>query len=338
MNDEPVVSVIMALYNGRAHCRAALASVLEQRRPPQEVIVVDDGSTDGSADVIREVPSDLPIKVVQQPNRGQSAARNAGARLASGTLLAFIDQDDLWHRDHLQELIGPFASRTDLGWTYSDFDEIDGQSRTVTRGFIAVHGVQHSRKTLTGFLESDLMILPSASVVSAAAFRSVDGFDPDLCGYEDDDLFIRLFRAGWDSEFIPASLTRYRVHHTGASAGARFRESRIRFYNKLIVDVPDDARLNRYYIDDVLFPRLLRTTWAEYLAALKMREFDRAREIAETIAHLTERAGGLRRALGIALLRRPERFLPLLKIHRRLPSALRRHVFGMAVKPATPRL
>jgi hypothetical protein len=206
------ISAIMPLYNGREHCAAALRSVLAQTRLPDEVIVIDDGSSDGSLDVVRNVVSPLPVKLLEQPNRGQSAARNEAARVATGDLLAFIDQDDLWHPEHLAVLAAPFEDQPDLGWTYSDFDEIDGASRTVTHRYLAEHGVDVERRTLASFLGSDLMMLPSAAVIRASAFEAVGGFDEDLCGYEDDDLFVRLFRAGWRYRFEERSLTSFRVH------------------------------------------------------------------------------------------------------------------------------
>lgn len=324
MNERPRVSVIMPVYNGRAHCLAALQSVLDQSQPPDEVIVVDDGSSDGSAEVIGGLASPVPLTILRQPNQGQSAARNHGARVATGELLAFIDQDDLWLPRHLEKLTLPFRSRPDLGWAFSDFDEIDGCSRIVTRCYIAQHGVSHPRRTLGGILSSDLMVLPSASVVRARAFQEVGGFDVNLCGYEDDDLFIRVFRAGWDSEFLAMALTRFRIHHTSSSAGARFQQSRIRFLDKLIAEVPNDERMNRYYIRDMAFPRLFQTTLYEYVTALRMREFERAGEIAGTIAELNRRVpGGWRRAIQIALLRRPRQCLPLLQAYRRFPRRIR---------------
>ncbi len=324
MTQQPTVTVIMPLYNGQAYCEQTLRSVIDQEYPPAEIIIVDDGSTDRSVEIVSGVECDIPIKVVEQPNQGQSAARNEGASVASGELLAFIDQDDLWHPHHLRALVSPFAGRSDLGWAYSDFDEIDEQSRTVTRRFIAQHAIEHPRNTLASFIASDLMILPSATVMRAEALHAVGGFDRDLCGYEDDDLFIRMFRAGWDSEFVGASLTKFRVHQHSASASTRFLASRVTFFEKLIVDIPDDTRHNRYYIRDLLFPRLFQATLSEYRTALIVGDFELARVIGQTAARLGAHVpGGRRRALEFALLDHPELFHRLLKVQARLPRRLR---------------
>ena len=115
--------------------------------------------------------------------------------MATGELLAFLDQDDLWYPRHLAALSPSFGSDPELGWAYSDFDEIDGDGRLITRQFIAAHQMNHPKTTLHQILGSDLMVLPSASVLRRSAYLAVGGFDVELSGYEDDELFLRMFRA-----------------------------------------------------------------------------------------------------------------------------------------------
>ena len=324
------VSAIIPVYNGAPYVGAALASVLVQDEPPDEVIVIDDGSSDDSVEIIQATAGDalaIPVKITSQANQGQSAARNEAARVASGELLAFLDQDDVWYPKHLGRLTKPFSSRPDLGWTYSDFDEIDAGGRTVTRGFISTHVLDHPKRTLSQFLMADMMMLPSASVISAKAFHDVGGFDPGLRGYEDDDLFIRLFRGGWRSEYVRQSLTKFRVHPTSSSAGARFRESRIRFLDKLTRDIPNDQRLNRFYIRDLVFPRMFQSTLAEYATAMRSGDYEQAREIAAAVAEIDRRSpGGRKRQAELYLLARPELFRRVLATHDRLPRRLRPHI------------
>jgi len=93
-------SVIIPVYNGAATLARAIESVLGQSRPPSEVIVVDDGSTDETARIAAAY--DRFIKYVRQPNAGVGAARNAGARIASAEWLAFLDADDWYYRDRLR--------------------------------------------------------------------------------------------------------------------------------------------------------------------------------------------------------------------------------------------
>lgn len=300
----PPVSAVIALYNGAPYIREALRSVLAQDVLPVEVIVVDDGSTDDSAALVEEIAGSaaVPIRLIRQANAGQSAARNAAAAVATGELLAFLDQDDRWYADHIRRLAAPFLDDPRLGFSYGDFDEIDAAGNWVIRRFLAAHGVVHPRSTVIQWLASDTMVLPTASVVRAVAFRDVGGFDPGLIGYEDDDLWVRLFRAGWTSHFVSRSLSIFRVHGGSSSTRASFRESRVRFFHKVAALLPDAPEIRRYYMSDVLLPRLVRAALGDYLAALRARRWDEARAVAATIDELF--AGSTSR-----ILRRRERWL-----------------------------
>ena len=96
-------SVVIPLYNKEHYIASTLRSVLAQTYPDYEVIVVDDGSTDHSLQACKEVRSDK-IRVVQQVNQGVSAARNKGIELAAGEYICFLDADDTWYPDYLQNI------------------------------------------------------------------------------------------------------------------------------------------------------------------------------------------------------------------------------------------
>jgi glycosyltransferase involved in cell wall biosynthesis len=93
------ISVIIAAYNAEGTLAEALASVLGQTLPPDEIIVIDDGSTDRTAKVAAAASNS--IRIIGQSNRGPAAALNLGVKLATGDLLGFIDADDVWERDKL---------------------------------------------------------------------------------------------------------------------------------------------------------------------------------------------------------------------------------------------
>jgi glycosyltransferase involved in cell wall biosynthesis len=102
------ISVIIPVYNGEEYLAAALGSVLAQTRPLDEIIVIDDGSTDSSPDILRSFGDRL--SVFRQQNGGVAAARNTGLERASGDLITFLDQDDLWPADRTQRLVEALES------------------------------------------------------------------------------------------------------------------------------------------------------------------------------------------------------------------------------------
>src|SRR5438445_642587 len=112
----PSIGVVMPVFNGAAHLAEALDSVLAQTLPPARVVVVDDGSTDGSAALLRRYGD--RITLVSQTNHGQAHARRTGADAAGGELIAFIDQDDVWDVDKLARQVDLMQRFPEAGATY----------------------------------------------------------------------------------------------------------------------------------------------------------------------------------------------------------------------------
>jgi glycosyltransferase involved in cell wall biosynthesis len=323
---EPSISVVVPLYNGRAYVEEALRTVAEQTLQPIEVLVIDDGSTDGSDEVVERVVAPFPVKIIRQQNSGQSAARNLGIAQASGEYIAFLDQDDEWRKGHLEQL-SQAMDDPDVGWAYSDFDEVDSRGQTVTHSFIVEHNLVHPKRTLAACLGGDLMIIPSASLLRKAALDRVGGFDPDLSGYEDDDLFVRMFRDGWKHAFVTNSLTRFRVHGTSSSSGGQFLASRMTYLDKLIATVGDDDRLNRYWVRDLILPRFFQATLDDYSRVVSRRDWDEA----VVIAHAARRLASMmpprmKRSIEVELMSRPQTCRRALQLLNLLPSRVRSFV------------
>lgn len=318
------VSVILPLYNGARYVADAVRSVAAQTLLPTQLVVVDDGSSDGGIDVVLAMDLPFALSVVTQRNQGQSAARNAGIAVATCGLVAFIDQDDQWRRRHLETLVPLLTADPEVGWVYSDFDEVDGEGRTVTHSFIREVGIPQPKSSLVACVSGDLMALPSASVLRRAAVLGVGGFDPVLRGYEDDDLFVRMFAAGWEHRFVPESTTRYRVHVGGSSSDLSFVRSRMHYLDTLVGMLTVDHRLNRDLLHDVVLPRFFQSTLSEYTQALAMREYGRAVSLAEAlraIAGMEEKHGWRRRA-ELRLIGHPRRMRWVLLRVARLPRWL----------------
>jgi hypothetical protein len=107
--DRPTVSVVIPLYNKEAYIARALSSVLSQEYVPNEIIIVDDGSTDNSCDMVRSF-NDPRIVLVHQENRGPGGARNRGLAQARGQYISFLDADDEWHPSFLKQSVSYLAA------------------------------------------------------------------------------------------------------------------------------------------------------------------------------------------------------------------------------------
>lgn len=278
----PRVAVVVPLHNGARHIEAALGSVLAQTTPPDEVVVVDDGSTDGGHRVVEALAVEHPVRLVRTPNRGQSAARNLGVAATTSGLVAFLDQDDLWYPRHLELLAGAFSQPhpRPLGWAYSNLDEIDENGGMLTHARLDHLPGPHPKASLSDCLAGDMYVLPSATVVSREAFEAVGGFDERLCGYEDDDLFLRIFHAGFGNTYLPQPLGMWRAHPGSASRSPRMARSRMVYVEKLLAALPGDRRDHHglSYVADLVGPRFFRHVVSDYLRGLRTGDRDLAHQ------------------------------------------------------------
>ena len=180
----PSVSVVIPTFERRQSVTEAVFSVLNQTRGDLEVIVVDDGSTDGTAAAVRAI--DQRVKVVRRPNGGPAAARNTGIRHARAPLLAFLDSDDRWHRRHLEELLGLFDSHPAA---------VLACTGGATFGDDSLRRETGHRQVAPAILLGGL-VYTSAVGVTREAVEAVGGFDEELRVLEDADLWCRLSLEG----------------------------------------------------------------------------------------------------------------------------------------------
>lgn len=292
------IAAVMPVYNGGRFLRESIQTVLDQTRFPDEFIIIDDASTDDSRAIIEEMCNKFPITFVRNgKNLGQSASRNLAIRQCKSDLIALIDQDDRWYQNHLEELVKPFLEHRrglPLGWTYSDFDDIDEGGLIVARFFINRPVLQNPKRDLLQFLAQGAVTQPSATLINRAAFEAVGGFDENLSGYEDEDLFLRLFRANYDNAYIPHPLSQWRIYDSSSGASDRMAESQRYYFRKLVALFPDDKWRGHYYVRDVIAPRFIALWALMYLRAGRYKKYDKMRQYAQdmriAIPHL-----GLRR-------------------------------------------
>jgi glycosyltransferase involved in cell wall biosynthesis len=201
----PAVSVIVPTYN-RGHVIVdTIASVQAQTFGEFEIIVIDDGSRDDTGERVRSV-GDGRIRYVRQPNRGVSAARNHGLRLARGEIIAFVDSDDLWTPDKLARERAFFARRPEAGGVFADLAKHDGElyvpsfmrdSPAFARLLARYPGAQEivftERDMLLCLLE-EVPIMPSAFSIRRRVVDAVGGFDESWSSSEDWEWFLRIAR------------------------------------------------------------------------------------------------------------------------------------------------
>lgn len=196
----PLLSVIMPVYNGEAFLAEAIRHVLAQQYHPLEFIVVDDGSTDDTAD-IAAVFSDH-IRYVRQPNQGPAAARNRGIEIAQGEFLAFLDVDDLWGDSILHRLVGYLEAHPEVG---------------IAQGLIQqMHLVRTNSKSHPKIFmpvsEPYQFINIGSAVYRKTVFDKVGLFDPDLRDNEDTDWFVRAWEHNVPKAVLPEVVMFYRKH------------------------------------------------------------------------------------------------------------------------------
>ena len=308
------IVAIIPLYNGAKYIEGAVRSVWAQTRAPEELIVVNDGSTDDGVQVVERLANKGPITLLHKSNGGQSSARNYGVFHSKSPLIAFLDQDDVWYPNHLSQLIKPFRRHEGLplGWVYSDVDEIDESGHLLRRSMLAsiaavfssrgVRAAEHPKRTLTGCLQHDMYVLPSASLISRTAFETVGGFDERLSGYEDDDLFLKIFRASFDNIFLARALSQWRIYPASTSYTERMSRSRRIYFQKLLHDYPDDLHRGVYYGRDYIAPRFADCLLSEYLRSYRIGDRKQTKARVEDLKLLLPYLGRKRRlTLSIAL-------------------------------------
>ncbi|MBJ8348700.1 glycosyltransferase family A protein [Antrihabitans sp. YC2-6] len=277
----PSIVVVIALYNGAGFIEETIGGVLAQTVVPDEFVVVDDGSVDGGAEIVERAARDLPVTVIRTPNRGQSAARNVGVGASRSDLIAFLDHDDIWRPDHLELLREPFLRDREppLGWTYSNVDEMDEGGRTVTRGLLRQYRAQHPKMSLSECLGGDMYVLPSASLISRTAFEAIGGFDERLIGYEDDDLFLRMFQHGFGNVYIDKPLSQWRIHLGSSAHSPRMARSRMIFFEKLAGQFPKEKTDpdGKSYLRDLIAPRMLRHIGSDFVHSVEADDRSGAR-------------------------------------------------------------
>ena len=199
-----LVSIVLPVKDGEQHLAAALESVRAQTYEAFEIVVVDDGSTDRSAEVARSFTG---VRVVSQPNAGVPVARNRGVSESRGEFVAFLDHDDEWTPQKLEVQVARLVYKPELGYVVARLE------------FVLEPGMQRP-----SWLRPELLVgpqpgrVPSNLLVRRAALDAVGPFRPELRHGDDVDWFTRAVDAGVQGEMVPEVLLRHRVRKGNLTA------------------------------------------------------------------------------------------------------------------------
>lgn len=191
------VSVVIPTYNRGPQIEKTLDSVLSQTRLPDEILIVDDGSTDGTAAWIENhYLSEPRVRVLRQTNGGVARARNRGVEIAQGEFIAFLDHDDLWLPHHLEAQLEAFASRPNASVVFARWRNVDedGQELPLSPLFTS----NPKRLPPSGGAYQWICRTPcpivsmSVTMIRASHLRSIGGFDAATAPADDWDLWLRM--------------------------------------------------------------------------------------------------------------------------------------------------
>jgi glycosyltransferase involved in cell wall biosynthesis len=207
------ISVVIPTYN-RAHIlESVVKSVVNQNFLPSEIIIVDDGSKDGTEEVAKALTNkneDINIRYIYQENQGGNVARNRGIQEAKGDYIAFLDSDDTWDREKLEKQLAVFEINDKIGAVYCGLRHIDLDKGTLI--------YEPKRSYLSGDLGSTLLIRDltaptSCYMVKRSVFEEVGGFDVNLKARQDWEMWIRIAQK-YEIGVVPEALVNY-GEHTG---------------------------------------------------------------------------------------------------------------------------
>jgi glycosyltransferase involved in cell wall biosynthesis len=249
--ESPLVSVIIPAFNAASFVEQTLASVFEQTYPAIEIIVVDDGSTDETPDILRR--HEDRITLLTQENAGQAAARNRGAKIARGGLFCFLDADDVFDREKIAQQVRLLDRFAEAVAVYCDYRTID-DAGNITQDQNALHTVHPSGDVLKSFLRDNNIITPGQVLMRRSAWLKTGGYSeaPIHRGHEDGAFWPRLALEG-PLVYSPETLLSYRRHNAQETQRDDYRLTMSRSRVARLEEVKEavhargDLDLNRFF-------------------------------------------------------------------------------------------
>lgn len=290
----PTVSVVIPTHNHGRFLAQAVESALGQTVPPREVLIIDDGSTDDTAEVVRRLQADARVSYERTEHLGPAAAKNAGVRLARAPFVAFLDADDVWLPPKLERQLHVFAARPELGLVYTRRLLIDDHGRELEYTQPPLY-----RDQVLNTLFRTNFICCSSTLLRADVFEDVGLFDERLPLAIDYDLWLRV-ALHYEFDYVDEPLVLYRTGHESLSRRHLERMDTVRFIVSRFAQAHGDAA--------GLDPALVRHALAETCChrALALRGSSRLEALGWYVRALAEDPSYTPAWRGLAALPLPE--------------------------------
>ena len=233
----PKISVIIPVYNGEKTIQTTIDSVLNQTFQDFELIVINDGSTDSTLEILSTI-SDPRLQVFSYPNSGAPKSRNRGFDQSSGEYIAFLDADDLWTPDKLEAQLKALQNNPEAAVAYSWTDHIDESGQFLYSGrHLTINGNVYPELLVQNFLENG-----SNPLIRRQAFAEIQGFDESLLGGQDRDLYLRL-AACYPFVGVPAVHIFYRMSPNSISSQVLRQEKQcVAVIEKAFLQAPSELQ------------------------------------------------------------------------------------------------
>jgi len=220
---QPLVSVIIPIYNYGKQFEKTLNSVFESTYKNIEIIIVDDGSTDSYVNQkLLSISENSSIKIIRQVNSGPSSARNNGIKNSTGDFILPLDADDSIHSDYIQTCVNILKNNKNISPVYCDTLHI-GQLQGVE---------QRPEWSMERLIQGPFIV--NCSMFHKEAFEKSDGYDTSLFGWEDYDLWIRMGKNGYKGHRIPKPLFTYFHHEKDGTVSTTANQNQGELYKKIM--------------------------------------------------------------------------------------------------------
>lgn len=204
----PAISVVIPAYNSEETIQLSVESVLNQTLLDFEIIVVNDGSTDKTLEILENI-QDPRLKILSCENAGAAAARNRGIANSRADLIAFLDADDLWSPEKLSDQLAAFKLNPSAGLVYSWSDYINSAGQFLCAGKRVLTSENHE-DTYAKLLVSNFLENGSTPLIRADVLKELGGFDTSLKSSQDLDLYLRISEQ-YSFVAVPKVQVKYRI-------------------------------------------------------------------------------------------------------------------------------